>query len=101
MKKLYALLLGCTLVYSACSQQKYSAEVEEQIKQVENNLGNRIRIDGKGFNILDRMAYHKVKGLSIAVIHDYKIVWAKGYGWGDEKEKRPVTTETLFEPGSI
>lgn len=101
MKKLYILLLSCGLVYSACSQQKYSDEVEEQIKQVENNLGNRVRIDGKGDNIIDRMAYYKVKGLSIAVIHNYKVVWAKGYGWADEKEKRPITTETLFEPGSI
>ena len=47
------------------------------------------------------MAQFKVKGLSIAVIKDYKIAWAKGYGWADEAEKKPVTTSTLFEPGSI
>jgi CubicO group peptidase (beta-lactamase class C family) len=47
------------------------------------------------------MAYYKVKGLSIAVVDNYKVVWAKGYGWADEKEKRPMTTETLFKPGSI
>jgi CubicO group peptidase (beta-lactamase class C family) len=27
--------------------------------------------------------------------------WAKGYGWADSAEKRPVTTETLFQAGSI
>ena len=53
------------------------------------------------YNIIDRMAHYKVKGLSIAVIEDYKIAWAKGYGWADEKEKRPVTANTMFEPGSI
>jgi len=42
-----------------------------------------------------------VKGMSMAVIQDYRIVWAKAYGWADEGEKRPMTTETLFEPGSI
>jgi CubicO group peptidase (beta-lactamase class C family) len=47
------------------------------------------------------MAYYKVKGLSIAVVNKYKVVWAKGYGWADEKEKLPVTSATLFKPGSI
>jgi len=47
------------------------------------------------------MAFYKVKGLSLAVVSNYKVVWAKGYGWADESEKRLVTTETLFEPGSI
>jgi CubicO group peptidase (beta-lactamase class C family) len=47
------------------------------------------------------MAYYKVKGLSIAVINNYQLVWAKGYGWADVKEKLPVTTATLFKPGSI
>jgi CubicO group peptidase (beta-lactamase class C family) len=47
------------------------------------------------------MAKYHVKGLSLAVIRDYKIAWAKGYGWADEAEKKPMTTEMLFEPGSI
>ncbi|MBK9104398.1 MAG: beta-lactamase family protein [Saprospiraceae bacterium] len=47
------------------------------------------------------MAYYHVQGLSIAVVHDYKVAWAKGYGWADKKERKPVTPETLFEPGSI
>jgi CubicO group peptidase (beta-lactamase class C family) len=83
------------------AQTTYPKEVEEQIKQVENNLAGRVKVNGKGYNIIERMAYYKVKGLSIAVVSNYKIVWAKGYGWADEKEKRPVTTETLFEPGSL
>ncbi len=101
MKKVYSLLFSAAFVYSACSQQKYSKEVEEQIKKVENNICGRVIIEGESQNILDRMAFYKVKGMSVAVVNNYKIVWAKGYGWADEKEKRPVTTETLFEPGSI
>lgn len=84
------------------AQTTYSKEIEEQIKKVENSLGGQIRIEGKEvWNISDRMAQFKVKGLSIAVIQNYKIVWAKGYGWADEQEKRAVTPQTLFEPGSI
>jgi CubicO group peptidase (beta-lactamase class C family) len=52
-------------------------------------------------NLQERMAFYKVKGLSIAVINNYKIVWSKGYGWADEAAKKPVTTQTLFQAASI
>lgn len=94
-----ALLLFIT---TAFSQTNYSLETLEKIKEVENTItGNVILNDAPPSTIIERMAKYKVKGVSIAVIHDYKIAWAKGYGWADEAEKRPVTTETLFEPGSI
>jgi CubicO group peptidase (beta-lactamase class C family) len=84
------------------SQENFSQETLNKIKEIENNIsGNVLVNDEKPGTITERMAKYKVKGLSIAVIHDYKIVWAKGYGWADEAEKRSVTTATLFEPGSI
>jgi len=102
MKSILLLLILGLNAGSLIAQTSYSKEVEEQIKLVENALAGDIRIEGKeGSNIVERMAHFKVKGLSIAVVQNYKIVWAKGYGWADEQEKRPVTTETLFEPGSI
>lgn len=85
----------------AAAQQEYSKEVQQQIAAVENGLAGRVIVNGKKHNLHERMAHYKVKGLSLAVVHDYKVVWAKGYGWADEKEKRPVTPQTLFEPGSI
>lgn len=102
MKKIL-LFLAITLPLGwLAAQATYPKEVEEQIKQFENSLTGRVQIKGKeNNNIADRMAHYKVMGMSIAVVHDYKVVWAKGYGWADEKDKRPVTTETLFEPGSI
>jgi CubicO group peptidase (beta-lactamase class C family) len=42
-----------------------------------------------------------VSGLSIAVIDDYKIVWAKGYGVLETGSSAPVTAKTLFQAGSI
>lgn len=83
------------------AQAPYSKEVEAQIKQVENNLAGRVKIEGESWNIRDRMAYYKFNGVSIAVMQDYKIVWAKGYGWADVQEKRPVTENTLFQVASI
>lgn len=83
-------------------QRSYSPQTLEKIKAVENNItGGLIVNDAKPSTIAERMAKYNVNGMSIAVIHDYKIAWAKGYGWADVAEKRPMTTETLFEPGSI
>ncbi len=105
MTKQMKILIFAIAFLNCLSQLKaqtiYSKEIDGQINQVENNLFGRVILNGKPDNIVDRMAYYKVKGLSIAVINDYKLVWAKGYGWADEKEKRPVTTATLFKPGSI
>lgn len=101
MKKFcFAVLLFHSLT-TAIAQQPYFKDVNEQIVRVENNLSGGVVIDGKPYNLEERMRHYNVKGLSIAVVKDFKIVWAKGYGWADEKEKRPVTTATLFKPGSI
>lgn len=94
-----AILLFCGQLFG---QNNYSPETLEKIKAVENNLtGNIIVNDAKPNTITEQMAKYNVNGMSIAVIHDYKIAWAKGYGWADVSEKKPMTTETLFEPGSI
>src|SRR4051812_18556027 len=103
MKNYFILFAFCILTLRGKAQTTYSKEVEDKIHEIENNiiLGS-FRVEGMpNATILERMAYHKVKGLSIAVIRNYKIEWAKGYGWADSAEQRPVTSETLFEPGSI
>ncbi len=101
MKKLLLTAILFSALLKSKSQTVYSNEIKEQIKKVENNLAGRIIIDGKPYNILDRMAHYNVKGLSIAIIQNHKMIWAKGYGFADEKQKRAVTTATLFKPGSI
>ena len=47
------------------------------------------------------MELYEVPGLSIAVIDDFKVVWAKGYGTIGTGSSAPVTTRTLFQAGSI
>ena len=42
-----------------------------------------------------------VPGASIAVVHDYQLHWANGYGVADVASGRIVTTETRFQAGSI
>ena len=73
-----------------------------RMKEVENNLIPFVPVKGfAGWRITDRMKYYKVPGVSIAVIKDYKIDWAKGYGLADTSQNIPVTTETMFSAGSI
>jgi len=53
---------------------------------------------------LDRqklMQLYKVPGLSIAVIDNFQIAWAKAYGVIEAGSTTPVTTRTLFQAGSI
>src|SRR5262249_22891886 len=42
-----------------------------------------------------------VPGVSVAVIKDFKVDWAKGYGVADVETRAPVTTDTVFQAASI
>jgi len=42
-----------------------------------------------------------VPGVSVAVIKDFKIEWARGYGVMDAATNAPVTADTLFQAASI
>jgi CubicO group peptidase (beta-lactamase class C family) len=104
--KASALLLTTTLFLAtqptAQTRTKYAKEVEEKITLIENNLVSWVKLDDKkNWNIYARMKESNVNGVSIAVIHNYKIEWVRSYGWADTAEKTPVTNQTLFQPASI
>jgi CubicO group peptidase (beta-lactamase class C family) len=84
--------------FNGCAQQ---TGVKDKIQQVENGLVPAVQTEAEAYNINERMAFYHIQGVSIAVIHDYKIEWAKGYGWADAEKKLPVTENTLFQAGSI
>jgi CubicO group peptidase (beta-lactamase class C family) len=75
------------------------------MKQVENGL---VRIDananpqwGNTSNLVERMRHYKTPGVSIAVIDENKIDWAKSYGLRDVDKEEVTTTQTLFHAGSV
>src|SRR5688572_543495 len=93
------------LFFLPCSvfSQTIDPVVNQKINAVENSLSPVI-IYGDTIpksNIEARMKATGVQGLSIVVITNYKIEWAKGYGWADVEEKRKVTTNTRFQAASI
>ena len=76
--------------------------IDAQIKRVEGGLLGPVLIKGDtSWSVEERMKHWKVPGLSIAVVKDFKIEWARSYGVKDIDTKEPVTTETLFQAGSI
>jgi len=103
LSAVFLLLAFCLLPIMLFGQNKtqYPKDVQAKIKQFENNLGLWVQIGNQQFTLANRMKSNHVNGVSVALIKDYKIEWAKGYGWADSAAKRPVTTHTLFQAGSI
>ena len=75
---------------------------DAQIKRVEQGLLPPVLIKGDpSWSLEERLKQWKVPGLSVAVVKDFKVEWARSYGIKDIETKEPVTTETLFQAGSI
>jgi CubicO group peptidase (beta-lactamase class C family) len=51
--------------------------------------------------LADEMLRLHVPGVSVAIIHDGKIAWAKGYGVTRAGGNTPITPATLFQAASI
>lgn len=89
----------CLFFMASCA---YTQSKDQRIQEVETHLSGWIQTQhDKQWTLAERMMHYHLKGLSIAVINDYKIEWAKGYGWADSGEGRKVTTATLFQAASI
>ena len=76
----------------------------ERIRRVENGLRPyswALFGDEERCPLLERMKLYKVPGLSVAVIENGRLVWAKGYGVKDIRTQEPVAVETLFQAASI
>lgn len=81
-----------------------TSNLAERINRVENGLLPAAVIKGQPLpqmKLSDRMKYHKIPGVSIAVINNYKIEWARGYGVREVGTNEAVTPETLFQAGSV
>ena len=88
--------------YLNAQSSSYSPETEERIRLVENNLAGWVLTgNGDTWSLVERMRNYNINGLSIAVIHNYQIEWAKGYGFANVSEQRPVTENTPFQAASI
>jgi CubicO group peptidase (beta-lactamase class C family) len=60
-----------------------------------------IKQGDKPFTLAERMQQYGVPGISVAVIHNGKIDWARGWGVRDTVGCAPVTPDTAFQSASI
>ncbi len=76
---------------------------EQIIEGVENNLpefapGSMILPKTpNGHSIAERMTAYHIPGVSLAVIDEYQVLWAKGYGILKTGGIDPVTAQSLFQ----
>jgi CubicO group peptidase (beta-lactamase class C family) len=86
------------------SSNKLSAELTERIQRVE---AGTLSIPGDDnqpplqLTLQNLMDMYKVPGMSVAVIDNFEIAWAKGYGVTEMGTSNPVTPHTIFQSGSV
>src|SRR5215471_21793242 len=82
----YSLLLVLCLPLSAAAQvpEPFTKAVENLTALVEHEVKDK-----------------KLPALSIALVDDQRVVWAKGFGFRDKDGKSPATAETVYRVGSV
>ncbi|MGQ0760425.1 MAG: serine hydrolase [Acidobacteriota bacterium] len=102
MRAFFCKLLTLTFLFPVISFGHARPDLTAEIKRVEHGLLPPVLIKGDAaWTIEERMKFYKVPGLSVAVIKDFKIHWARTHGVKDLETKEPVSTKTLFQAGSI
>ncbi len=98
-----ALGLYVVALVATAPAAEYSPAIEAKIAAVEQGLVPAVRIKGRttARSVAERMKQDHVPGVTIAVINNYQVEWAKAYGMADAEAARPVTVDTLFQAASM
>ena len=81
----------------------YPPAVESRISNVINNLRAKTPVDSvfERKSLSEQMKRYGIPGVSIALINDGKVEWARGFGITDSITRTPVGINTLFQAASI
>ena len=92
-------LLGVLAAAGAVAGQTPSpTQAQASIEAAQEEPGE----EGLGeLTMSELMEHFDVPGVSVAVIHDFEIHWARGYGIADADTGHPVDSETMFQAASI
>lgn len=102
MKNVLRLCGVLLLIWSCVSQEK--EDLTQEIAAIEQGLTSSIVVKGKipeKFTLEQRMTELNVPGVSVAIVRDGKLRWAKGYGYANTQTSAKVDVNTLFQAGSI
>jgi CubicO group peptidase (beta-lactamase class C family) len=79
-----------------------TTSADAQANAVEHTLLPAAVVEGvPPWTLADRMRHYHVPGVSIALIEDGHIAWARAYGVADVSTKTAVTPQTLFQAASL
>src|ERR1700738_5041899 len=93
------VLIVCLAVTTA-----FAAAPPSVIPSMERSVSPLVVIHGEQHSpvsLAERMAQLNVNAVSIAVVRDRKLDWARAYGFADKERKVAGTPDTLFQAGSI
>lgn len=100
------ILVAVSSVYTsaAFAVSSDSAALNEKINRVEQGLSTSVVVKGTSaqkMRLKDRMHYHQVPAVSIAVVNNGQIEWARAYGVNVTGNTEHITPSTLFQTASI
>lgn len=99
------LLLAIAVTACSAPETTPTADAGEAVvARVTSRLRPGIVVKGAApvtYSLAERMARHKVPGISVAVADSGRIVWARGFGLKETGTADSVSTATLFQAASI
>jgi CubicO group peptidase (beta-lactamase class C family) len=106
MKESHAVFMAAALLAGVIVLAASAAEVlaQESLSALIARIEGRQSPDRQGldaFTLQEVMQKYRVPGVSVVVIKNFEIHWAKGYGVADAETGLPVDPHTLFQAASI
>jgi CubicO group peptidase (beta-lactamase class C family) len=99
---LIPLLMACNTTH----QQTIASTMprpDDSAARVESGLLPSVLVKGepRRWTLAAHMREYRIPAVSIAVINNYRVEWARAYGMADVSTAAPATVDTLFQAGSI
>src|SRR5437868_849841 len=88
----------------ALSAHAASAQTKPDASRIDHLLRPAVRVADRpdtAFDLADRMRLYHVPGVSVAIVDNFKVVFARGYGVTEFGGSKQVDTTTLFLAGSM
>ena len=96
-QSLVLIVLTAAICGPAFSQNHSIAAIEARV-----SLGVAVRGEPeKTASLEERMQELNIPAVSIAVVNNGRLEWAKAYGYADRDDKKLATPETLFQATAI
>ena len=92
MKKTWGIVLMLVVVSPFAAAQKIRPADDPDVASSLNLLASWIAA---------RIEYKNDPGLSVGIIYDQELIWAKGFGWADLENKTAAAPRTIYRVGSI